>query len=57
MPTRRAVVGSFESRSLWATRNIPADAEPGLHQLTVRLGPKENAQAVDLRVTVDVSPL
>ena len=57
IPRTKAVVGSFESRSFWITLNIPADARPGLHKLTVRLAPKDGATAVELPVIVDVSPL
>ena len=57
IPWTKAVVGPFESRSFWITLNIPADAKPGLRKLTVRLAPKDERQAVELPVTLDVSPL
>ena len=57
IPRTKAFVGSFESRSFWITLNIPADARPGLHKLTVRLAPKDGTTAVELPVIVDVSPL
>src|SRR3569833_404884 len=36
-PMQRANAGTHESRSFWITLNIPADAKPGLRELTVEL--------------------
>jgi hypothetical protein len=57
MPQTRATLGSFESRSFWITLRIPTDAKPGLHDLKVRLAPKNGTRSIDLPVTVEVSEL
>jgi hypothetical protein len=57
MPQTRATVGPFESRSFWITLNIPAEARPGVHKLTVRLAPKNGGEPVDLPISVEVSEL
>jgi len=48
-------VGPQESRSFWITLNIPADANPGIRQLDVRLSIDRGQQIVKLPINLEIS--
>jgi hypothetical protein len=55
-PEQSALIGPFENQSFWITVAVPADAQPGLRTLDVRLT-VENETVGQMQANIHISPL
>ncbi|MCU0961471.1 MAG: DUF4091 domain-containing protein [Pirellulaceae bacterium] len=55
--TQVTSIGPTESRSFWITLHIPADAQPGVRELRVRIAVHGASRAVEMPVKLEISPL
>jgi hypothetical protein len=55
-PESTARVGPGENQSFWITITVPADAAPGVRDLTVRYAFQNGAQHAELHATLEIHP-
>jgi hypothetical protein len=56
-PESKARIGPFATQPFWITIRVPADAKPGVRQLTVRLSSSSLKESVQLAVELEIHPL
>ncbi len=49
-------IGPSESRSFWINLDIPADAQPGRREITIRMSVDDATRYVEMPVTLEISP-